>query len=158
MNKTMLKIKKYTELYYPLILSLVVVLITYFWLSKNIVFKGIVNKILLDSTLSLIISTEATLFGFLLAVLALILQMNNKLIQAIKEAARFNDLISFSKKAVYASFTVVVITIIILLIKDILIIKMIKDFVFYLWGFSIIYSILSAFRFVKIFFMLANSN
>lgn len=158
MNKTTLKIKKYSELYYPITLSLAVAFISCFWLSKNIVFKGIINKILLDSTLSLIISIEATLFGFLLAVLALILQMNNKLIQTIKEYGRFNDLISFCKRAVYASFTVVVLSIIILLIKDILIIKLIKTFVFYFWGFSIIYSLLSAFRFVKVFFMLANSN
>ncbi len=153
-----LKIKKYSELYYPLILSSAAVLIIYFWLSKDFVFNSIANKILSDSMLSLIISIEATLFGFLLAVLALILQMNNKLIQTIKEYGRFNDLISFCKKAVYSSFIVVVLTIIILLVKDILIVKCIKTAVYYLWGYSFIYSFLSAFRFVKVFFMLANSN
>lgn len=158
MNKTMLRINKYTELLYPLILSLVVVLICYFWLKNNILFNGIASKMLTENILSLIISIEATLFGFLLAVLALILQMNNKLIEAIKNLSRFNDLISFCKRAVYASFTVVVLTIIILLVKDILILKIVKTIFYYLWGFSFIYSFLSAFRFVKIFFMLANSN
>lgn len=158
MNKSMLKIKKYIELYYPLTVSVIGVLIFYFWLSKNDLLNGLITKILLDSTLSLIISTEATLFGFLLAVLALILQMNNKLIQTIKEYGRFNDLVSFCKRSVYASFAVVVLSLIILLVKDILLIHIVKTIFYYLWGFSLIYSLLSAFRFVRIFFFLANSN
>ena len=158
MNKSMLKIKKYIELYYPFTISVIGVLIFYFWFSKNGLLSGLTTKIMLDSTLSLIISIEATLFGFLLAVLALILQMNNKLIQTIKEYGRFNDLISFCKRSVFASFSVVVLSIIVLLIKDILLLHVIKTTLYYLWGFSLIYSLLSAFRFVRIFFLLANSN
>ena len=36
--------------------------------------------------LSLVVTVEVTLFGFLLAVLALILQMNNKFIELIMKA------------------------------------------------------------------------
>ena len=86
MNKLMLKIKKYSELYHPFILSVLGVFIYNFWLSKNTIFIEIATKILTDSILSLVVTVEVTLFGFLLAVLALILQMNNKFIELIMKA------------------------------------------------------------------------
>jgi len=153
-----LKIKKYTELYYPLILSLVAVLISYFWLSTNVVFVKIASKILFESTLTLIISIEATMFGFLLAVLALILQMNNKLIQTIKEFGRFNDLISFCKKAIYSTFLVILTAFAILMINDITNLNEVKLVIYYFYEMFLIYSLLTTFRFVKVFFLLANSN
>lgn len=150
--------KKHTEYYYPFVVSIGVVLIVIFWLSNFSTFRVIVHKLLVDSVLTQIITIEATLFGFLLAVLALILQMNNKLVDTLKEFGRFKDLILFSKKAVYSTFFVIALAILILLIKDLQLIKTIKLIVYYGYGYTMTYNLLATFRFVRIFFILANSN
>lgn len=150
--------KKHIERYFPLVVSTGVILIVIFWLSNFPVFRAIAHKLLIDSCLTQIITIEATLFGFLLAVLALILQMNNKLVDTLKEFDRFKDLILFSKKAVYSTFIVIALAILILLIKDLQFIQPIKFIVYYSYGFILTYNLLATFRFVRVFFLLANSN
>ena len=118
--------KKHIEYYYPFVVSIGVILIVIFWLSNFPTFRAIVHKLLVDSVLTQIITIEATLFGFLLAVLALILQMNNKLVDTLKEFGRFKDLILFSKKAVYSTFVVIAFAILILLVKDLQLIMTVK--------------------------------
>lgn len=150
--------KKHIEYCFPFVVSTGVILIVIFWLSNIPVFRAVAHKLLLDSCLTQIITIEATLFGFLLAVLALILQMNNKLVDTLKEFGRFKDLILFSKKAVYSTFFVIALAILILLIKDLQLIKTIKLIVYYGYGYIMTYNLLATFRFVRIFFILANSN
>lgn len=159
MNKeTTIFTKRNWELIYPVLFAICSVLIVYLELSTNITFKQIIHRLLLDNSLTLIITIETTLFGFLLAVLALILQMNNKFIDALKEANRYKDLISFCKKAVYSTFVVIIVSILILLLKDLIIYHNIKLSIYYIFGFTLVYNILTTYRFVKVFFLLANSN
>ena len=126
--------------------------------NSSSVFSEITNKMITDDTLGLIITVEATIFGFLLAVLALVLQMDNKMMKLIKEYNRYNELIDYCKKAIYASFFVIVISIVVLLIKDTSVAELAKTVSNYLLSFFLIYSLFASLRFVKIFFILAKSN
>lgn len=150
--------KKNIELYYPFALSLVLTMTLLVFFSKFPLIKELGRKLLLESNLTLIITIESTLFGFLLAVLALILQMNNKLIESIKRFNRYNDLISFCKKAVYSSFFTIFSAFIILIFMDIYLPYFIRLLFYSFFYFSFIYNILTTYRFINIFFKLAKSN
>lgn len=154
----MKKWRRHWETWYPIIISAMSTVVFLFWVSDMYFVHRIAFKLLSDGCLSQIITIEVTLFGFLLAVLAIILQMNNQLIITMKKYNRFNDLIRFSKESIYSCFFVILLSIFVLLIKDSDIVKSIRHFVYYTFGAILIYNILVIFRFVKIFFLLATSK
>lgn len=95
-------IDKIKEKYLPVISALVVVGLNYqFEFSQKLDMGKFVDKAIDISSIS---------FGFLLAVLALLLQTNNSKIERIKVAGRFSELISFNKKAVSASALLAIIS------------------------------------------------
>lgn len=154
----MKKLKKIIEKYYPIVISLVLTIAVFFWLSSIPVIREILRKLLSENCLAQIITIEVTLFGFLLAVLTIILQMENKMIEILKQYNRFDDLVCYAKSAIYSSFFIIFLAVIIIVIKDISLPFVTKSIIYYLFGCFFTYNILSTFRFVKIFFLLARSK
>jgi hypothetical protein len=149
---------KYVEIWYPFCLSLIITTMSFFWFSKYITFNLICIKLVSDSVLSVLITIQSALFGFFLTILALLLQMNNKAINMVKEFEKFPDLVRFSKKAVYSSLIVIFISIFILLTKNVPIDRDFKTLTYYFFGFILLYNTLSSYRFVGVFYLLAKSN
>lgn len=151
-------VKKRIENYYPITISILSIFMYYFFLSSNKPAHSIIIRIIDDNLISVIITIYSALFGFLLTILALIYQMNNKMLDLVKEFDRFKDLIKYSKLSVYSSIAVVVFGIIIYITsKSELYIDIIRG-IRYTYGFLIIYSFLTTMRFVNIFFLIAKSN
>ncbi len=149
---------KNIESSYVFIISVIITMITFFWLSKLSFSNSVFHKLLCENIVILIITIESALFGFLLTILALLLQLNNKAISFVKEFNRFNDLIKYSKRAVYSSLYLISVSILIILLGGVEVPHIIKTILHYSFGFLLIYNILSALRFINIFYMLANSN
>jgi hypothetical protein len=157
-NKNLLKFKKLLENTYPLITAVVLTVLSLTIFSKETVYIDFTSKLLSDSMLTLIVTIESALFGFLLTILALIFQMNNKMLDIIKEFNRFKDLVRFSKEAVYSSLATILLSLIILIFVNsespIILSRILK----HLFGFALVYNALSTIRFVEIFYMLAKSK
>lgn len=148
------KILKWLEILFPVLIASISVIILYAVRNCDFV-KPICSKLLTQDFLALIISVECTLFGFLLAVLALLLQLNNKAIELIVKFNRFPDLIRFSKCAIYSSLLVVGITLIIIITKDLI---PSNNWFYYFWGWLLVYNVCSVVRFVIIFYVIASQK
>jgi len=145
------KSSKFLEIIFPsLIASIAVVILVA--IDKSDIVQTICSGLLTHDFLALIISVECTLFGFLLAVLAIILQLKNKAIDLIVKFGRFNDLLRFSKFAIYSSLLIVCISLILIVTKDLIS----SHWIYYIWGWLVVYNIGSVVRFVKIFYSLAS--
>src|SRR5690606_11272379 len=86
-------------------------------IPKSAFITSITQKFTSPEFLNTFITVEATLFGFLLTVLSIILQMNNKGIEKLREHNRYGQLISFGKHAVMSSLLVLMFSIVIILLK-----------------------------------------
>jgi hypothetical protein len=100
--------------------------------------------------ISQIMTVESILFGFLLTVLAITIQTNTTAILHIKKAGRFNELISFNKKAIYASFITVFVSLFLYLLPS----KNIDTMLLLYWLGLTLLSLLLSFRYVHLFFIL----
>jgi len=150
--------RKNIENHYPVVISTILSVATFCFSNQPIV-RIIAKKALSFNTLSLVITVETTIFGFLLAVLSIILQMRTKAIIEIKEANRYKDLIHFSKCAVYGAFFSAIASLTITLIADMLIIHNPLTYsILYIWEFIVLYSFFASTRFVNIFYILAKLN
>lgn len=145
------KLSKWIEILFPTFIASIAVAIIVAMHNNEFV-HTICSKLLSRDFLTLIISIECTLFGFLLAVLALLLQLNNKAIELIVKYNRFPDLIRFSKFAIYSSLLIVCISLILIVTKDLIS----SHWIYYIWGWLVVYNIGSVVRFVKIFYGLAS--
>jgi hypothetical protein len=70
-----------------------------------------------------VIGITTTLFGFLLAVLTLIVQSNSTIIQEMRAFGSYNRLISFNKKIVVLSAIICLVSLILLLTRE----QLVKD-------------------------------
>ncbi|GAA4917447.1 hypothetical protein [Mucilaginibacter defluvii] len=105
----MMTIDKLKEKYLSTVLALGFALMNCkFHLSSKIDMESFSDKAIDISSIS---------FGFLLAVLALLLQSDTPSIQRIKQGGRFNELINFNKKAVVASALLAIIALLYLSFK-----------------------------------------
>ena len=144
----------YIEKFYPCIISVIAGVLVYCFFADGVV-SGVFGKIFASQFLSVIITVEGVLFGFLLTVLSVIMQMNNKELELIKELGRYKDLIGFGKSALFACFLVVAVSLVVLLISG-------NNELTYgifaaVWTFSFVLSILNLHRFVRVFFLIAKS-
>lgn len=158
MKRKHLKIKKCIENTFPGFIAIIISVLFFTVFSKYPFFVDFTSKLLSDPILTLIITIESALFGFLLTILALIFQMNNKMVEIIKEFDRFKDLVRFSKEAVYSSLATILFSLIILIF-----VTPDTNYVFaritkYFFGIALVYNALSTIRFVEIFYMLAKSK
>lgn len=95
---------KLRQKYLSVILSIITAIINYrYYFSLNIDMSIFTDKAIDFSSIS---------FGFLLAVLALLIQSDTPALNIIKINGRFNELISLNKKAVIASAFLVVVALI----------------------------------------------
>lgn len=110
-------LNKLKELYFSIFLATAILIVdlSYRW-SSHLDMAKLVDKAVDYSSIS---------FGFLLTVLAILLQSNTKAIIRIKHANRFNDLIKANKKGVIASLSLVFISIFYLSVSSSEIINMI---------------------------------
>lgn len=95
---------KIKEKYLPTLSAIIIIGLNYkFEFSEKLDMGKFVDKAIDISSIS---------FGFLLAVLALLVQTSNSKIERIKVAGRFSELITFNKKAVMASALLAIISLI----------------------------------------------
>ena len=153
MAKNTQKILKYWESYYPVILSAILTMI-FFFLCRI----PLKEKVFSKEIISVTINITGILFGFLLTVLALLLQSDSKSLKLIKVYGRFGELIKFNKSAVYASALSLILSLIFLIFIDL---KPEKCFYIYLyesfkwfWFFILMTTILKTYRYVDIFYNL----
>jgi len=142
---------KFLERYFPYILFVL-------FLSSAIIpptsrlidnqLHALANSISIFNLVTVILTIESILFGFLLTVLALTLQISNKAIDLIKKADRFNELIRYNRSAVYSCFAATFIGLVLILFPQIP-----STSICYVFWFGV--SLLSFFlsiRYVRLFF------
>jgi len=123
-----------------------------FYIFRDELFvRDLSSKIFRHEFLSLIITIESVLFGFLLTILSLVIQMDNKAVKALKESNKFVDLIGFCKSTLSMSFLTVLVSLLLILFSQNL-------FLSIMWIFFFFSSMFTLFRFVRIFFVLAESS
>lgn len=145
------------ERIYPLLFSSIG-LIAYRFIPKGLFLISLNHKFTSIEFLYTFITVEATLFGFLLTVLSIILQMNNKGVKILKEKNRYGELISFGKSAVVSSLILLIISLLLILLEgNDIASKLIKTLQIIL-GTVTVYNVLSTIRFTNIFFVLSKSN
>lgn len=88
------------EKYLSILVSIIVIVLNFTWrFTAMIDMEKLVDKAIDYASIS---------FGFLLTVLAILLQAQTGALKAIKEAGRFKDLISFNKKGVVSSLVLAI--------------------------------------------------
>lgn len=117
---------------------------------KSVVFtKEIVNTC---------ITISGVLFGFLLTVLALLLQSESKSILLIKEYGRFGELVQYNKIAVYSAASTLMLSFILLVTFDLSFTQEVWMLLFnvlkYLWVFFVFSTMTKTYRYIDIFYTL----
>ena len=142
--------KYYIETYGGLAAGAVTALISFF------VFEPVYNprwEYLLTKSFDLGIGT----FGFLLAVLALIVQGNSNSIQKIKESeVLYKRFVLYNKKVVFLSITICFYSVIIKLINDGLLLgnkSIVQHIDLSLYLFLITWFLIDTYRFLKVFYL-----
>lgn len=150
--------KRNFEKYYPQFFTILSILVISVLMFKMPFANELKNEMLKPDFLSLIVTVETTLFGFLLAILAIVLQLNNKTVELIKKYNRYNELLSYSKQSVKSCFWVVILTSIIILFHKMFDGSVFSIIIFIFWLASLIYNFLCTYRFVHIFYEISKSN
>ncbi len=147
------KILNFWENYYPLFISIIITLVFYFGCKSTVR-----TKIFSKEIISVTITISGILFGFLLTILALLMQSDNNSMKLIKVYGRFGELIKFNKRAVYSSALSLILSLIFLVVIDTEPIKCFYIHLFelfkWLWFFVLVMTILKTFRYVDIFYSL----
>lgn len=153
MTKGTQRTLKFWESYYPAILSVLLTMI-FFFLCK----VSIKEKVFSKEIISVVVNIAGILFGFLLTVLALLLQSDSKSLKLIKVYGRFGELIKFNKSAVYSSALSLVLSLIFLIVIDlkpeISFHIYLYDFLKWFWFFILMTTLLKTYRYVDIFYNL----
>ncbi|MCC8145683.1 MAG: hypothetical protein LIO93_04420 [Bacteroidales bacterium] len=159
--KSLLNFAKFlnsVEKYGPMAFSLILTLASILFICNDFI-RSIAIRALEFDVLSLIITIESILFGFILTVLALIMQLkNNKALEAIRSANRYTDLIKFNKSAAYSCFFTILFTFILILLSS-----RVFYSIFYLgfilvWEYTFLMSLFTNLRFMMIFFQIAQKD
>lgn len=149
--------KQCWEKYYPYLITLFLLAIILWYANSDRV-----NLTILESTkknlfsngfLGSILTIESILLGFLLMVLTLTLQSNNKNMQELRKSKRFNELISYNRNAVIFSFWTIITTTIVMLTYGGLD-HIVYSIFLYVWGGCTLISVIATFRFLDIFYAL----
>jgi len=152
------KFSNIRERYYPLLLSIIVVGLT-FSHEDRIFIKDIACKAFDFDIQSLLITIESILLGFILTVLALVMQIDNNAMRAIREANRYKDLVKYNEYAAYSTFISIVLSAVFIFTSNRLVDRSVYSSIFlYTWEFFIVYSFISTYRFMRIFFVIAKSD
>lgn len=156
MSERKQKLLKNWEQIYPSFISIVIVIILHMTLKEELL-----SRIYSEKILSTSITLTGVLFGFLLTVLALLLQSDNKSIALMKDYNRFNELINYNKKAVYSAGLCFILSAIYLIIFDITFINKVSLFSLCLfkviWLFVLCNTIFKTYRYIDIFYTLIKS-
>lgn len=147
------KILKLWESYYPIVLSTVITII-FFCFCPDVIAVKVFTKDIITVTITI----TGILFGFLLTVLALLMQSDSKSMKLIKVYGRFGELVKFNKRAVYSSALSLLLSLAFLIINDLkpevyLQVCLLEIFK-WLWFFVVTATILKTYRYVDIFYNL----
>lgn len=112
-----LKKNRRFEKYHPVVFAIVFISIVILLENKLTTFYNLIGEATETEFLTIIITLESTLFGFLLAVLAIILQLKGKVVALIRKHDRFNELISYNKNSVYSCAWVIVLSSVLILLN-----------------------------------------
>ncbi|UKJ07920.1 hypothetical protein [Solitalea lacus] len=137
----------YLEKYGPLLLSTVITVSTaYFQLYKKMDLEKLLDKS---------IDFSAICFGFLIAVLTLILQSDSSSVKKLKEFNKFNDLIKYNKIAVLLSAIVSVAAILLLSTKGMIeSFCLVKTILYNLLIFLLSWQVIEVFKFLRLFYLI----
>lgn len=147
------KFKFYFEKLYPYVFSLVIEGVFIFMPSKESF-----HIIFTEKLISSVFTISGIIFGFLLTVLALLVQANNPTMKRVRFQGRFNELISYNKQAVFSSLICLAFSTALLTIDslDKAFLCYDKNFFWvpFLYSFSVLIMIFNTFRYTDIFYTL----
>lgn len=147
------KYKLYIERYYPFGLTLSICILLYAFRNCEVI--SLLYKSVFDSTfLSAILTSLSIVFGFLLTLFGIIYTSNSATIVALKTSNRFDELINYNKTSVLWTFISVVLTSIFLMSFSIENQILYYDYFVAFWVYSTIFSLITSFRFLDLFFVL----
>lgn len=152
------KLLKLYEQFFPLIFSTVI--ISYLLLFDY----SVINSISFSNLSNSIINVFSVLLGFLLTILTLINTIDNIKMRIIKETGHDVILMRYLKNAIYFSFIILVISLLLPILNIFVfqtslfgytsLIQPAKILTKYLYLFLLFYSLLSTYRFIKLFIKL----
>ncbi len=147
-------IDKLKEKYLAILVSVIVVVLNFIWQFTVVInMEKLVDKAIDYSSIS---------FGFLLTVLAILLQAQTGALKAIKEAGRFNDLISFNKKGVVSSLVLAIYAIVYISLgiekSNLQLLSVIspRDFLDNIFIFILMYQLIQIILFLDLFYEIIN--
>lgn len=147
------RVKLYFERWYPFLGTSILCSILVCFRNKTIIVS--ISDALYDSAfLTAILTALSIIFGFLLTSLATIYNSDSKPVQALKDAGRFKELISYNKTAVKWIFFSVIFTSIFLLSFKIENSIPYYEYFVSLWVYITIYAMFLSYRFLGIFYAL----
>jgi len=151
-----LKFLEYWEKFYPYILSIILLIITY-----NYIPSEIKTKIFSGNIFESVLTLSGISFGFLITILSLLLQMTNRSLKMLKELDKFDLLISYNKQAVYNSAITMIISLVLLIMssnENIAPQISIQELIIrYIWLYSIICVFFNTYRYTSLFFKIIKS-
>lgn len=107
-------ISLWVEKYYPLLFTIVICVLLYVFRSMPVI-NYLYISVYDDTFLTAILTALSIIFGFLLTALTTLYQSPSRAVKEIKQVGRFDELISYNKKAVKWVFFSVVFTAVFLL-------------------------------------------
>lgn len=141
------------ERYYPFLSTMVICVLLYVFRSTSAI-SNLYMSVYNDTFLTAILTALSIIFGFLLTALTTIYQSTSQSIKEVKQAGRFDELISYNKKAVKWVFFSVVLTAIFLLSFQLESKIPRYDYFVGIWIYVTIYSTFLSYRFLDIFYIL----
>lgn len=92
-------ISLWVEKYYPLLFTIVICVLLYVFRSMPVI-NYLYISVYDDTFLTAILTALSIIFGFLLTALTTLYQSPSRAVKEIKQVGRFDELISYNKKAV----------------------------------------------------------
>ena len=146
-------ISLWVEKYYPLLFTIVICVLLYVFRSMPVI-NYLYISVYDDTFLTAILTALSIIFGFLLTALTTLYQSPSRAVKEIKQVGRFDELISYNKKAVKWVFFSVVFTAVFLLSFKLDSKKQHYDFFVGVWLYITVYSTFLSYRFLDIFYVL----
>lgn len=146
-------ILKLWEKWYPSLIALFATVCFYIFDTEDIK-KVLFTKEIMNTCITI----SGILFGFLLTILALLLQSESKAIELIKKYNRFGELIHYNRIAVYSSALSLILSFVLLIIIGLSITKshwiIALDILKVIWLYFTLATMTKTYRYIDIFYTL----
>lgn len=147
------RILNFWERWYPSFIAVILTFIFYFFCNDEVK-TAVFTKEILNTCINI----SGIIFGFLLTVLALLLQSESKAILLIKQYGRFGQLIQYNKIAVYSAALTLILSFLLLITFDLTITQRFWEIFVevskYIWVFIVFSLMTKTYRYIDIFYTL----